>query len=309
MTSKCSAFWHHINIRNDNRIFPCCRFKTPLEKKFNGNIEEVIFSEEYQLLREKSLNSEFIEGCEKCYYEEKNNKKSLRQKFNEEYTTDEVSLEFLEIGFDNICNLTCDGCWDEFSSAWSIKNNPTLQKKLHFKSIDEITIVPTTIKKVLFLGGEPLMTNRHDRFLNLIEFPNNVELIYNTNGTFLLDQTLITKLKSFKQVTFILSIDGYKELNEKVRSGSKWEDIINFINQINQLDFKLEVNSVIHLNNWHGFIDLEKFIESLNVKWTVNLLTYPKNLDVNNAHNKDEIIKLLNSSNIPNKEFILNHII
>lgn len=300
MSTKCAAFWKHTNIRSDNRIFPCCRFKTPIAT-FDGDLINILNSKEYKKLRNTDVSK--LPQCSKCMYEEANGKESLRQQFNKKYDTDSVELEFLEIGFDNICNLTCDGCWSEFSSAWAKKENV-----IHYTSINEIAEVPASIKKVLFLGGEPLMTNRHKRFLLLINQPKDVELIYNTNGTFLLDRQLIELLRKFKSVTFILSIDGYDSLNTKVRSGSKWEDILTFIKQINTLGFTLEINTVLHLNNWQGISDLEKFVKSLKVKWTVNVLTYPQKLDIRNYENKLEIIKLIKTTNIPNKNYVIKHL-
>ena len=300
MATKCAAFWKHTNIRGDNRVFPCCRFKTPIAT-FDGDLEQVLHIKEYEDLRNADVSK--LSQCSKCMHEEANGKKSLRQEFNEQYDTDSIGIEFLEIGFDNICNLTCDGCWSEFSSAWAKKENV-----IHYTSINEIHNVPNTIKKVLFLGGEPLMTNRHKHFLTLIEDPSNVEIIYNTNGTFLLDDALVDKLKEFKLVTFILSIDGYKELNNRVRSGSNWEDILKFISQIKDLGFILEVNTVLHVNNWHGIKDLEQFVNELAVDWTVNVLTYPKHLDIATTKNPRKILDLIKETNIPNKEYVLNHI-
>jgi hypothetical protein len=120
--SKCAAFWHHTNIRSDNKVFPCCRFKTPIQE-FTGDVVNILNSNEYKDLREH-LGP--IAGCAKCDYEETMGVKSLRQKFNEEYDTKTVKLEFLEVGLDNICNLTCDGCWDEFSSSWAKKSESTI---------------------------------------------------------------------------------------------------------------------------------------------------------------------------------------
>jgi sulfatase maturation enzyme AslB (radical SAM superfamily) len=307
MESKCSAFWHHTNIRSDNRIFPCCRFKTPVAI-FNGNVSEILFYKEYGKLRESSLAGEHITGCEKCYYEESLGKESLRQKFNKEYKCTDVKLEYLEIGFDNICNLTCDGCWDEFSSAWAKEKYPK-EKTMWIKSSTDIINIPDTINKVLFLGGEPLMTNRHYKFLKLIKDPSQVEITYNTNGTFLLDQQTINKLTEFKQVGFILSIDGYGELNDRVRNGSNWSDILKFIEQIKSLNFILEVNTVIHINNWQGMPELSAFINTLGIGWTTNALTYPAELSVKNVSNKNDFIELINSIDIPNKEYLIKHVL
>lgn len=302
---KCAAFWKHTNVRGDNRVFPCCRFKKPVDT-FKGSLEDILISDVYEELRNTDVSK--MPECAKCMYEEHKGRKSLRQKFNEAYDTDTVGLEYLEIGFDNICNLTCDGCWGEFSSAWSKKLNPDAPKSLHYTSIDEITSVPNTIKKVVFLGGEPLMTSRHEKFLNYIKDPSKVEITYNTNATFMLSEQLISLLKQFKNVHFIVSIDGYKELNEKVRSGTKWIDVLNFIEQVKDNNFSMSINSVLHLNNWHGMPELESFVKTLNVDWELNILTYPLHLDVKNYSDKEEVKTIINATNIPNKEYVLNHL-
>ena len=155
---KCSAFWNHTNIRSGNRIYPCCRFKTSIGQ-FDGDVGNVLHIPEYKKIREANAKGEFIKGCEKCWYEEKIGHKSLRQEFNEKYTTDNVELKFLEIGFDNLCNLTCDGCNSEFSTSWIIKEKQIYgEAKNKLMEIDEVTNVPDTINKILFLGGEPLIT-------------------------------------------------------------------------------------------------------------------------------------------------------
>ena len=303
METKCAAFWKHINIRNDNNVFACCRYKTPV-KKFTENVVDILDSTEYENLRNNSLQGIHNSNCQKCYYEESLGKKSLRQQFNEEYDCEQIELKFLEVGLDNICNLTCDGCWDEFSSSWAKKNN----SEIIVRTSKEIVDLPKSVNKVLFLGGEPLMTTRHLRILKIAD-RTNLEVTYNTNGTFLLDDETIKLLNECNQVKFIVSIDGYKELNEKVRSGSKWEDILNFIEQIKRLNYQLTIHTVIHKNNWHGLFDLEKFIKSNSLTWTSNVLTYPKHLDINQVKDKNKVVETINNSSIPNKEYILKHLL
>lgn len=304
METKCAAFWHHTNIRNDNKIFPCCRFKTPVAE-FTGDVISILDQDAYKKLREQSSTNIPIAGCEKCYYEESLGKKSMRQQFNEDYDTSTVNLEFLEVGLDNICNLTCDGCWDEFSSSWSKKLYPDV---IPIRSSTDIVSLPNTINKLLFLGGEPLMTTRHIKILKMVSNLTELTVVYNTNGTFLLDTTTIELLKQAKSVKFIVSIDGFGELNDKVRSGSKWSDIINFINQITDLGFELQVHTVIHLNNWQGLPEVEEFVKRCHLPWSTNILTYPKHLDVNNLSDKQSFTEIITNSSIPNKEFILKHV-
>lgn len=301
--SKCAAFWKHTNIRNNNKIYPCCRYKTPVAT-FDGNVEGILHSEVYNELRQ----ADYLEGCSKCYYEEAQGKESLRERFNAEYETDTVELKYLELGLDNICNLTCDGCFGDFSSEWSKIENPDKPSSYHVRSTKDFDNVPDTVDKILFLGGEPLMTSRHLKVLSLVENKESTSVIYNTNGTFLLDIETQEVLKAFKSVKFILSIDGYDDLNDKVRSGSKWSDILKFIDQIKQLQFELSVNSVLHINNWQGIVELEQFVNSLEVEWTVNVLTYPKHLDISTTMEPTNVINEIKKTNIPNKDYIINHI-
>lgn len=297
--SNCAAFWHHTNIRNDNNVFPCCRFKTPIQK-FDGDVVNILNSAEYKALREHQGP---IAGCAKCDYEESKGKESLRQQFNKQYDMETVKLEFLEVGLDNICNLTCDGCWDEFSSSWAKKSNSTVI----VRSSTDITELPNTINKILFLGGEPLMTTRHIRLLKIANRPS-LDVTYNTNGTFLLDDETIDLLNECKHVKFILSVDGYGELNEQVRSGSKWSDIVAFIDQISYLGYELVIHTVIHKNNWQGIEELEDFIHRCHLHWTTNVLTYPHHLDIATIEDKTAINHIINKSNIPNKKYILEHL-
>jgi sulfatase maturation enzyme AslB (radical SAM superfamily) len=305
----CSAFWKHTNIRGGDRVFPCCRFKEPLIK-FDGDVSSILHTQEYQKLRNDSLSGISIPNCSKCYYEEKLGKESLRQKFNKEYNIDSISLEYIEIGFDNICNLTCDGCWSEFSSSWAKKENPSDLKKTGILNTKEFKNVPSSITNIMFLGGEPLMTNRHFKFLS--DFHNflDITVTYNTNGMFLLNDTTIALFKKFKKIEFIISIDGYEKLNDQVRSGSNWSKILKFINQLIKYNFNFSIHTVIHKNNYQGIFDLEKWIRNNGFKWTTNILTYPKQLDITSLELdlKRSFLKELDKSSVPNKEYILEHL-
>ena len=306
---KCAAFWKHTNIRNDNRIFPCCRFKSSIAV-FNGNVEGILELKEYQKLREASSNGERIKECAKCYYEEEQGKRSLRQKFNSEYDTDTVELKFLELGLDNICNLTCDGCYGEFSSEWSKIENPDKATSYHIRSTKDFDNVPSTVEKILFLGGEPLMTKRHYKVLQQLQNRDRVSVTYNTNGMFMLDEESLSLLKQFKQVDFIVSIDGYKHVNDTVRKNSNWDTIIQFISQIVKNSFKFQIHTTIHKNNLHGLPRLSMWINEKGYEWTTNILTYPAHLDVKNlsAEEKESAIKEIKNYNIVGRDYIVAHL-
>ena len=302
----CSAFWNHTNIRGGNRVFPCCRYKTSVQT-FDGDLEKVLHSKEYESLRSDSLNGIRNSNCEKCYYEESLNKKSTRQWFNENYFGETVELKYLEVGFDNICNLACDGCWEEWSSSWWVKKNPEGKVVEGILSTSDFVNIPETIEKIVFLGGEPLITNRHRKFLQSFSDLSHLTVEYFTNGMFDLTQEDHKLLRKCKSVKFTVSVDGYRELNEEVRTGSEWNKVEQFITN---LEYEKVVHTTIHRNNWHGLSEIYNWISINKYTWTTNVLTYPKHLDIINLDDseKQKLLCILDLHVIPNTEYIKSHI-
>ena len=303
--SNCAALYNHTNVRGGNRVYPCCRYKQPIQT-FDGDIGSILHSKEYKTLRDNwTINDP---NCAKCMHEEILGKESLRQRFNQEYNVDQVKLQYLEVGFDNICDLTCDGCWEEWSSSWWAKKNPNLPPKQGITSTEEFTNIPSTVNKVVFLGGEPLMTNRHRRFLESFDTLEDLEVEYFTNGMHKLVEEDYILLNECKRVHFTVSIDGVGALNEQVRHGSVWSRVLKTLQEIHST-FDYTIHTTIHKNNWHGLPELAEFTKKYS-NWTTNVLTYPKKLDIINLEqsNKDKLIEILNTYEIPNRQYIEAHL-
>lgn len=306
----CSAFWNYVNVRPGNRVYPCCRFKQSAAE-FDGDLEQIINGPEYEELRRKSLAGEHIPECQKCYDEEALGHESLRIRLNKEYTIETPQVKFLEIGIDNLCNLVCDGCNSEFSTSWMAKEKliygAPLNKKL---TIDEVTNVPNSVEKILFLGGEPLITDKHLDILELHPKPEDCLVIYNTNASFIPSEQCEYTWNKFKKVHFIISIDGVGEVNERVRGGSKWQDTLDFIDYCYGNEYDFEVNTVLHYNNWFDLENLVNFMSKLDKKWYINLLTYPTNLalDKQSIENLQEFLTMAKQLEFPNKTYILNYV-
>jgi Predicted Fe-S oxidoreductases len=274
---KCAALYNHTNIRGGNRVYPCCRYKTPIQT-FDGKVDAVLHSEEYIQLRDSWTMDD--PNCAKCKHEEQLGKESLREWFNKTYSIDEIKLRYLEVGFDNICDLTCDGCWEEWSSSWWVKKNTGLPPKQGITSTTEFRNIPESIEKVVFLGGEPLMTNRHRRFLESFDTLEYLEVEYFTNGMHELTSVDIELLNKCKSVKITVSVDGYGHLNEKVRSGSKWEKITIFVKKIPRQYQKI-IHTTIHKNNWEGLVDLYHWCNINQYCWTTKCIDISKRIEYN----------------------------
>lgn len=309
MSTLCSALWKHTNIRPGGRVYPCCRFKSCVGKT-DGDLSSVLHSDAYKSIRASMLNNEKIIGCEKCYYEESIGHKSLREEFNEKYDTESVGLEYLEIGIDNLCNLVCDGCNSEFSTSWRAKEiREQGSANYDYMTIDNITSVPNTVRKILFLGGEPLITKRHLELLKLVEDPSKVSVVYNTNAMYMPDLETESVWDKFKNVRFIVSVDGVEEVAERVRGGTKWEQVKQFVHYA-ITNYELEFNTVLHKNNFFDIENINSYVGQYNADWYINVLTYPKNLDINMLDNQDKsyIKQAAERLELPTKDFIINHL-
>lgn len=302
----CSALYNHTNVRGGNRIYPCCRYKTPIQK-FDGDVGNILHSEEYKKLR-RDMESDWLPGCGKCKHEEDLGVESLREKFNDRYDSGTPQLRYLEVGFDNICDLTCDGCWEEWSSSWWAKKNPTLPARQGITSTEEFKNIPNSINRVVFLGGEPLMTNRHRKFLQSLDSLESITVEYFTNGMHKLQDIDIDLLSKCKHVHFTVSIDAVGTLNDKVRSGSVWSNVVDTLNQIAG-KFDYTIHTTVHKNNWHGLPEMHQFVKAYK-KWTTNVLTFPRGMDIVNLDqtDKSKFLDILDEFDIPNSHYIKSHL-
>lgn len=270
MTYECSALYNHTSIRNGNKVYPCCRFKKQLTT-FDGDVENILNSKEYIELRER-FKHEKLPECSKCWEQEEKGIKSVRQYFNEDFNCDEVKLRYLEIGFDNICNMKCVMCGPEYSNQFT---GETITTKPLYN-------VPN-LEKLIFLGGEPLMNKRYLRFLKNLN-RQNLDLTIITNGMFKLTDDWKTLLRECRKVKFFVSVDGYGKLNEQTRIGSKWNIITETVKDL-ETEWKVVINTIVHKKNFKGMKRLKEWVGDRI--WQINILTYPTHLKINEEQEKE----------------------
>ena len=231
---------------------------------------------------------------------------------------DKFQMRYFDIRFSNICNFKCRSCGTEFSSQWALEDRKTYNPDgpiiIHVDDqkgtvLEEVLEQVDHIDLAYFAGGEPLITDRHLKLLRQVK-NKNIEIIYNTNGTFIPKKEELEEFKLYEKVTFILSVDGVKELAEKVRGGTKWSKVLEFVDWVKENKFTLEFNTVVHTNNWQGLEDLYNFCTRHDAKWYVNCLTYPHNLSINQLsfYKKRKLRNMLKEVDVPNKDFILAHL-
>jgi organic radical activating enzyme len=294
----CAAFYKHTNIRFDGKVHACCRSDIAI-KQFDGDLDGLLHSKEYNEIREKTSRGEKISTCSKCYLEEEHGKESMRMRFNSMYPDAKVELQDIEIYPNNICNLTCEMCLGEFSSAKWTKSNPDKPSKDGIKILPKLPTLPSTIRKIKFMGGEPFMTNSHRKILQTIDNGSlkNLKLEYTTNGHFLLTEEDHKIFKQCSNVEISVSIDAFGDLNSIVREGADWNKIDKFVDDIIQnTNYDIFIYTTLHNKGWSNIDKLGDWYwqKKLNIKnknrlgWDIIPLVYPDKLSIRHLPDSDK---------------------
>lgn len=311
MSTNCSNFYNGIFIAPNGAVKPCCRYSEPTNLTWDNDPNPILNSNIYKDLRKKAQQDAYIKGCDKCYAEEKAGFLSLRQRFNKKFQRPKHSLEYLELAFNNICNLTCIGCEPKYSNMWGRKLgyiSPEVSNNFHLDDhYDDLSYVS-------FFGGEPFATNNHLDFMQFLidkDLAKNITIEYTTNCTLTPTQKWIDSIKLFKKVILICSIDGVGAVNDKIRTGSKWSKIAETFDFYKTLDIELNVNTVVMTENIFHLVELSEWVDANDVnRWYCNVLTWPSELSIRTLPNvdKQQLYPIIANSNIIDKQFILEHL-
>lgn len=252
--SWCVNADHAMSANNDGTTKICCMIENDEDMSLTDNtIQENFQKIEFVKIREDLQAGIRNSKCRLCWEEEDAGRKSKRLRDNEKYI-DHISkgkepfvgLAKFELNLGNTCNLKCRTCAPHSSSTWmqeyydvyeskrygTYKIFAQEMKKYHqtfddeSKFWDELEETLPTIKQFDFYGGEPFMSKKMWRTLQLAVdrgFANDIEVHYATNATHWPAEN-IEVLKHFKHLNLNFSIDGIGDKFEYVRYPAVWEE-------------------------------------------------------------------------------------
>lgn len=208
--------------------------------------------------------------------------------------------QFIEIVFDNLCNLNCSYCDSGQSSSWAtrIKNNPMQLETDYRELYRQIHIAPGSIKNdyleawlqwwpmisnhvhtLKVSGGEPLISPNFWRFFEVVGHSPQLKLGINSNMC--VDQKRLESFKikaeDFQSVRISASIDGQGKIAEYSRLGLRYELFLEnceYWCSTTPSNCTLNLQSTINILSVWGFKDFLQLAASLRTKYPNKINTF-----------------------------------
>jgi MoaA/NifB/PqqE/SkfB family radical SAM enzyme len=262
-------------------------------------------------VRKTMIEGKIPSSCTKCFEEESNGVVSKRLWEMYDWNNDNLDfkqlindteddgtvppvIRYLDLRLGHTCNLKCVMCSPHDSSRWlqdydklvEKTKSPVILNQINFNKSDfnnywyesfnfwnDVFDQIPNIKKLYFAGGEPLMIKEHQRFLEEIilrGYASEICLRYNSNGLLITDK-MIDLWTKFKQVKYSVSIDAIEDRNWYIRYPTKWNDVLNSLNRLDNtpenicvsIECAIQALNIEHLPDFAKFI-LEKKYRKIN---------------------------------------------
>ena len=323
MKHYCPIPFHHIAIRPNGTMQPCCAFRwNEIPNDFTINYKNLFYEHPFMnKIREDLKQDKPVAGCSECYNAEQLTGNSMRTEYLKKRSLGfsstppaEPTLTYIDLALSNVCNNRCRMCGPDLSTNWYAdtkalgKQIPRGLINLNTNLFDNIDLSKLTFIKMI--GGEPLM--EQEKFVAVLEKCDlsNLSILIATNSTVRPNEKLLSLLSKCKQVNWNLSIDSYGRLNDFLRKGSNWEEIKENLNWYTETFPKMiKVVSVVSIYNANNFYELADYVKGkcdigFNIvdgdEWMM-----PKNIPDNI---KEQVVSMVNKTNHPFKPRVINAI-
>lgn len=297
----CAAPWKGVHVNLDGDVRVCCAGRPGFLGNINqSSIHDILSSSKLKELRSTLKqgigHSEYCKGC----IDRNNSGHTERQWHNDtskEFSVSGASIDephlpaIVDIRWNNTCNLSCSYCSPYFSSTWGNLTrtpNPAQVRSNYDELLEFVVSNSSSVRDVAMLGGEPLLINENARLLETLPDPVQITII--TNSAIDLENSKVfNQLKKRKNVHWRISLDNTHQQYEYVRYEADWNQLINNINKIKNLNHRMGVHSVYSIYNCTRLVEfrkeMAKFVD--HVQWQQ---VYPDYL--NPAYFEDSVKQL-----------------
>jgi len=236
----------------------------------------------YQQIRSKMIAGEPVpKHCDFCYRQEAKGITSPRQveatewmqRLNIDSLDELLKLKkpaYYDIRPSNKCNLMCRMCnpddshliAQEYNKIGIVyhENQRHMDAPKHF--IDFNIVDLDSVEKLSVAGGEPSIMIEFYKFLEkcLAVGRTDFEISITTNAN-RFNNKFKSLIEKFPNVSLIVSIDGYQDLNHYIRYPSQWNNIIENMRYLQQQKILFSTHTTISIYNVNSLHLLLEFLD------------------------------------------------
>jgi organic radical activating enzyme len=293
----CRMPWQGLMYNFDGKVKNCIRSvdSQPIGDIKQLPIEQIVLGQENVARQNKIVNRQPVSSCQTCYDLEHGKKgfdiisdrvfylKELKDTPLDLYQTNQFDLATIDVRWTNLCNLACVYCGPDYSSRWAQELSiqapqPTSQQQSAFKQyiFDHVS----QLQHVYLAGGEPLLMKEN---LELLQRLNpGVSLRINTNLT-KTDTQVFETICKFENVHWTVSLETLSDEFEYIRFGHSWQDFLDNLKTIKNLNHKISFNMLWFVLNYHSVFDCVEYLKNLgfhNNSFVIGALLSPEYLNI-----------------------------
>jgi len=286
----CTAPWNGLTIRENGHVRTCCVGKNIILDLNVDQINNIEQSTALQEIRNKMLAGEpDLKNCANCVKQEKNDGySSLRNHYNSYYPNFDpnvLELKFIDLRWNNTCNLSCMYCSPTFSSTWADKLKTINLKPInpyHEELLTWILEQAGHVKELMLVGGEPLLMKQNYKLLKVLPLDCRISIITNLSYDLKNLPCLEDLLKRPPgTIVWNISVDNVQEQFEYVRQGASWTQLVDNIEFLKQhWPDSCSINMVYSMFNALDLLKIFKTFKSFGLE-KFNLLPLEGNDSMN----------------------------
>lgn len=272
----CTAPWNGLTVRENGQVKTCCAGNKVLIDLNVDNINDIEKSNVLQEIREIMLTGNpDIKNCANCIKQEKNDGYStLRNHFNTfypEFDSNCITLRYLDLRWNNTCNLACMYCGPGFSNTWNNKlkqNELKPVKPYQNELLSWVLERAQHVKEISLVGGEPLLMKQNYELLKVLPLDCQIVMITNLSYDLKNLPCLPDLLKRpVDKVHWVISAENTHQQFEYVRQGANWnqfEENVKFLCQ--HWRNSLTLNMVYSMFNALNLLEIVKTYKELGLQ-------------------------------------------
>ena len=290
----CPMPWTGLMYNFDGKIKNCIRSAGPLGNIKDQPIKSILVGNNLSR-QQQMIDQQPVATCHTCYDLEQGKRgfdhisdrvfyiRELKDTLPSTYQVGNFDLQTVDVRWTNLCNFACVYCGPEFSSKWSDElkirhQTPTEQQTTDFKNY--IYDHAGQLRHVYLAGGEPLLMKENLTLLEKLD--PNVNIRINTNLS-KVDTRVFEAVCKFPNVHWTVSVETQAKEFEYIRHGGSWQDFLDNLATIKQLDHKISFNMLHFLLNYNSIFDCVDFLTAQgfhNNSFIIGALLTPEYLNI-----------------------------